>query len=290
MLRAISKILFSCGISLWGLSLPPTLAEELGAPPPGLWDPNFHLERPGLSGLRAIRFLTEDDNPPLNFALSDGAIAGFNVDIARAICEELQVACTVQARRWDTMANSLLTGKGDAIIAALAPTAGLREKLDFTQPYYKTPARFATLRGAVLPDISPTGLARKKIGVIAGSAHLAYLQAFFPLAIVSAYPDASALREALRKGNIDALFGDGLTLAVWLSGASSADCCVFAGGPYTESRYFGEGVGIAVRKEDMELRRALDWALARLWSHAVYSEIFLKNFPISFYEDGQDAN
>lgn len=290
MLRAISLILFSCGIFLGGLFPQPALAEELGAPPPGLWDPNLHLDRPDLSGLRAIRFLTEDDNPPLNFALSDGAIAGFNVDVARAICEELQVGCTIQARRWDTMANSLLSGKGDAIVASLAPTAGLREKLDFTQPYYKTPARFATLRGAFLPDISPTGLARKKIGVIAGSAHLAYLEAFFPLAIVSAYPDASALREALRKNDIDALFGDGLTLAVWLSGASSANCCAFTGGPYTESRYFGEGAGIAVRKEDAELRRALDWALARLWSRAAYSEIFLKNFPISFCQDERNAN
>ena len=280
MLRAISVILFSCAVFLTGLPQAQALAGELDAPPPGLWDPNFHPERPDLSGLRAIRFLTEDDNPPLNFALSDGGIAGFNVDIARAICEALQIGCTIQSRRWDTITDSLLDGKGDAIIASLAPTKGLREKLDFTQPYYKTPARFATLRGAALPDISPAGLAGRKIGVVAGSAHRAYLEAFFPRSNISPYPDAAALREALRRNDIDALFGDGVSLAIWLSGESSADCCVLAGGPYTESRYFGEGVGITIRKEDAELRRALDWALARLWSRGTYSEIFLKNFPI----------
>jgi polar amino acid transport system substrate-binding protein len=282
MKRAVFATLFF--LAWVAASLAPSLltADEIGATP-GFWDPNLHLERPELSGLRAIRFLTEDDNPPLNFALADGSAAGFNVDIARAICEELQLGCTIQARRWDTIADSLLSGKGDAVVASLAPAAAIRAKLDFTQPYYQMPARFVVRRDAVLPNISPSGLAAKKIGVVAGTAHRAYIETFFPKALVAPYPDASSLREALRKREIDALFDDGMTLAIWLGGASSGDCCVFAGGPYTESRYFGEGVGVAVRKEDAVLRRALDWALARLWARGIYSEIFLKNFPISFY-------
>ena len=283
MLRVVLAILFSSGFLTGYLHPSHLAAEELSAASPGFWDPNLHLDRPDLAGLRAIRFLTEDDNPPLNFALPDSAVAGFNVDIARAICGELQVGCTIQARRWDTMSDSLLTGKGDAVIASLAPSAAARAKLDFTQPYYQTPARFAVRRGAAFADVTPAGLAGKKIGVIAGSAHRAFIEAFFPLAVVAPYTDANAMREALRRKEIDALFGDGLALAIWLGGASSADCCAFAGGPYTESKYFGEGIGIAVRKEDADLRRALDWALARLWARGVYSEIFLKHFPISFY-------
>ena len=42
-------------------------------------------------------------------------------------------------------------------------------------------------------------------------------------------------------------FADGLTFAVWLNGELSGACCAFFGGPYSESRFFGEGVGIAVR-------------------------------------------
>ena len=257
-------------------------AQGGNATTPGFWDPNLHLDRPELTGRRAIRFLTEDDNPPLNFALADGSIAGFNADIARAICEELQFACTIQARRWDTMADSLVTGKGDAIIASMATNPAMRAKLDFTQPYYQTPARFVARRDAPLSDYTPEGMAGKKIGVISGSAHRAFIETFFPRATAVAFPDASSWREALRDKGVDALFGDGLALSIWL-GAPSSDCCAFAGGPYTESKYFGEGVGIAVRKEDAELRRTLDWALARLWTRGTYREIFLKHFPISFY-------
>jgi len=252
-------------------------------PAPNFWDPGLHLERPDLSGLRAIRFLTDDDYPPLDFALADGSLSGFNVDIARAICEELHIGCTIQARRWDTLIDSLETGKGDAVIASISANAAARARIDFTQPYYQTPARFATRKDSPLTDATPDALAGKTVGVVAGSAHQAYLGTFFPRAVAKTYPSFAALHDALKGGAIDAAFADGLSLAVWLAGESSGDCCVFKGGPYTESRYFGEGVGIAVRKEDADLRRAMDWALARLAARGVYAEIYLKYFPVGFY-------
>ena len=261
------------------------LAQPAGnvASTPSFWDPGAQLERPDLSGLRAIRFLTDDDYPPLDFALADGSLAGFNVDMARAICEELQVACTIQARRWDTLVDSLLTGKGDAVIASLAPTASSRATLDFTRPYYRTPARFVARKDSKLADALPASLTGKTVGVVAGSAHKAYLDAFFPGVVEKPFPDAAAMREALRAGTIDAAFGDGLSLAVWLAGTASADCCAFKGGPFLESRFFGEGVGIALRKEDSDLRHAIDWALARLAARGVYAELYLKYFPVGFY-------
>jgi polar amino acid transport system substrate-binding protein len=262
---------------------PAIVAAAERAPAPSFWDPGLHLERPDLSALRAIRFLTDDDYPPLNFALADGSLSGFNVDVARAICEELHIGCTIQARRWDTLIDSLETGKGDAAIASIAMSAATRARIDFTQPYYQTPARFATRKDSPLTDATPAALAGKSVGVVAGSAHQSYLAAFFPGATLKPYPSFAALHDALKSGAIDAAFADGLSLAVWLAGESSADCCVFKGGPYTESRYFGEGVGIAVRKEDADLRRAMDWALARLAARGVYAEIYLKYFPVGFY-------
>ena len=271
-------------IALW-VALPAISAhsEDVHVAAPSFWDPGLQRERPDLSGLRAIRFLTDDDYPPLNFALPNGTLAGFNVDIARAVCEELQVGCTIQARRWDTIVDSLLAGKGDAIVASIAATPAVRNKIDFTAPYYRTPARFAMRRESDLFNITPAALTGKSVGVIAGSAHKAFLDAFFAGAVKKTYPDAAAAREALRTGSVDALFGDGLSLAGWLNGAASNDCCVFRGGPYIESRFFGEGVGISVRKEDVDLRRALDWALARLATRGVYAELYLKHFPIGFY-------
>ena len=58
---------------------------------PGFWDPRRRPERPDLARLTAIRFMTEVDYPPFNFAVPDGNPAGFNVDLARMVCEELKV-------------------------------------------------------------------------------------------------------------------------------------------------------------------------------------------------------
>lgn len=252
-------------------------------PAPSLWDPGLHLDRPDISSLRAIRFLTSDDYPPLNFARSDGSLAGFNVEMARAICEELVIGCTIQARRFDTLVESLEDGKGDAVMASLAATPALRERIDFSQSYYTTPARFAVRRDSPLTDATPASLAGKKVGIIGGSAHEAYLKTFFQGAATTPYANFSDLTDALRSGAVEAIFADGLTLAVWLAGESSSDCCAFKGGPYTESRFFGEGVGVAVRKEDVALRRAIDWALARITEKGIFAELYRKYFPVGFY-------
>src|SRR5262249_14739017 len=45
---------------------------------PGFWDPRRRPERPDLSRISVIRFLTETDYPPFNFTGSDGNPAGFN--------------------------------------------------------------------------------------------------------------------------------------------------------------------------------------------------------------------
>jgi polar amino acid transport system substrate-binding protein len=262
-----------------------TAAEAPGASVfvPSFWDPTNRPDKPDLGTLRVIRFLTEDDYPPFDFLAPDGSLTGFNVDLARAICDELKVACTVQPRRWDTLVDALDEGRGDAAVASLAITEASRRKLDFTAPYYRTPARFVTRKDSPLTDATVRTLVGKTVGVKKGTAHEAFLRAFFPGVIVKPYDDASALQAALTGGGIDAWFGDGVTLALWLDGTEANDCCMFKGGAYTESRYFGDGVGIAVKKGNAPLRRALDYALARLAAKGVYADLYLKYFPIGFY-------
>jgi polar amino acid transport system substrate-binding protein len=250
---------------------------------PSFWDPNHRLEKPDLVGIHSLRFLTEDDYPPFNFTAADGTLVGFNVDLARAICEELKVTCTIQARRWDTLIQSLDDGLGDAVIASLKINADNRAKLDFTAPYFKMPARFVLRIQAVLSDISPEGLAGKTIGVEAHSAHQAYLETFFSAATIKAFDTPAALRAALKQGEIDALFGDGVTLSQWLNSKDAENCCAFRGGPFMESRFFGEGAGIGIMKGNSALRRALDYALASLAEKGIYTDLYLKYFPIGIY-------
>jgi polar amino acid transport system substrate-binding protein len=177
----------------------------------------------------------------------------------------------------------LETGKADAVIASIAATVAIRARVDFSQPYYQTPARFIIPRNSAFSVAKLNANTANTVGVVSGSAHEVYLKTFFPGVRPKLYRNNADLQTALRSGDIDAAFADGLTFSVWLSGESSGSCCAFLGGPYGESRFFGEGIGIAVRPEDIVLRRALDWALARLFSRGIYAEIYYKYFPASFY-------
>ena len=248
---------------------------------PGFWDPRRRPERPDLSHITAIRFLTEVDYPPFDFPGADGNPAGLNVDLARMICEDLKVNCTVQMRRFDTLIAALGDNHGDAVIASLAPTAALRQRVDFSDPYYRSPARFVARRDAAIADVRPERLEGRKIAVVAGTAHEAYVKTFFTQAESKAYPSAEAARDGLRNGEVDLLFADGIGLAFWLNGTDSASCCSFVGGPFTESRYFGEGIGIAVKKGNDTLRQAFNWSLFRLWEQGKYTDLWLRYFPIS---------
>ncbi|NEU96720.1 transporter substrate-binding domain-containing protein [Bradyrhizobium uaiense] len=263
-------------------TLPPKAAAE-AAPQavPGFWDPRRRPDRPDLSRLTVIRFLTETDYPPFNFTGPDGNPAGFNVDLARALCDEIKVTCTIQMRRFETLIDALATNRGDAIIASMAVTPQLRAKVDFTDPYYRAPARFASRRDNVMPEIRPEYLEGKKVGVIAGTSHEAYLKAMFTDAEIHSYPDNDALRAALRRGEVDFIFGDAISLAFWINGTDSAECCAFSGGPFVESRFFGEGVGIAVRKGNDLLRQSLNWALFRIWEKGRFTDLWLRYFSIS---------
>ena len=253
---------------------------------PSFWEPKDRLERPDTSSIRAIRFLTDDDYPPFNFTAPDGQLAGFNVELARQICEELKIACTIQARRWDTLLDALLHQKtGDAAVASLAITAKARNEMEFTHSIYRTPARFIARKGLTVTDPTPATLAQKTIAVVRNTAHSAFLTDFFPSVIQSQFADLAEAQAALLTSKVDLIFGDGIALSLWRNGSASGACCMLVGGPYLESHYFGEGVGIAVRKdrEGLQLRLALDYALARLARNGTYAALYLKYFPSGLY-------
>lgn len=248
---------------------------------PGFWDPRRRPDRPDLSRLTVIRFMTETDYPPFNFTGPDGNPAGFNVDLARLICDEIKVACTIQMRRFDTLLDAIASNRGDAIIASLGVTPDLRKRVDFSDLYYRTPARFVARRDGISAEVRPETLDGKKVGVIAGSSHEAYLKAMFTGAELHTYPNDEALRQALKQNEVELIFGDAISLAFWINGADSENCCAFSGGPFIESRYFGEGVGIAVKKGNDVLRQALNWALFRIWEKGRYTDLWLRYFPVN---------
>ncbi len=249
---------------------------------PNFWNPRARQERiEPQQTARTIRFLTDDEFPPLHFAGPDGTPTGFAVELARAVCERLAMTCTVQARRFDTLLDALADRQGDVVAAAIPLTPALRTRFLATRPYFRWPARFVARTDKGLPAPSAAALADRGVAVVTGSAHAAYLQAFFPKALPKSFADLAAAEGALRRGEVDYLFADGLNLALWVGGIDAAGCCAFMGGDYLENRYFGEGIGLVTRPDDSVLSRALDDALQRVWDEGKYAELYLRFFPVS---------
>src|ERR1043165_6236119 len=167
--------------ALAALLAPPARAQPADAPAaqapvavPGFWDPRRRPERPDTSRISQIRFLTEFDYPPFNYAGPDGNPAGFNVELARLICEELKLQCTIQLRRFDTLLQALGENRADAVIASLAVPPETRLRVDFSDPYYRATARFVARRDSALRDAVPEAIEGRKIAVLPRTAHEQY--------------------------------------------------------------------------------------------------------------------
>ena len=239
--------------------------------------------KPDWSWLPRLRVLTEADYPPFNYYDEEARLTGFNIDLARAICRELSVDCDINTAEWSTLVLSLKNNEADAVIASMAITGKALADVDFTSRYYTTPARFVGKAGSGFKEISVETLRGERIAVVRGSSHEAFLRDFFGRAKILPYDTTEQARAALKNGDADLLFGDGISLMFWIQGTASNRCCEFKGEGYTEPRYFGDGVGIAIKKGNGRLREVLDYALARVKASGRYEELMLRYFPLPLY-------
>lgn len=247
---------------------------------PNFWDPRIRLDRPEAGPPRVVRFLTDDDYPPLHFAAPDGTLTGFSVELARAVCERLMWTCTVQARRFDTLLDSLAEARGDVLAAAMSVTPQIRTRFAASHLYFRSPARFVTTRGNARAELDTASLQGKRVAVVTGTAHQAFLERLMPFAQRREVPDLNAAIASLRSGDAEYVFGDGIALSLLLASRGGNELA-FSGGPYLESRYFGEGVSFLMRKDDAALVRAIDYALQTLWDDGTYARLYLRFFPVS---------
>lgn len=231
----------------------------------------------------AVRFLTDGDFPPFNYYDDEGVLTGLNVDLARALCLELNAACDIKVRPWDELFAGMNRSEADAVIAAHAINPVSLGTVDFTDRYFFTPGRFAVRLGGPIQEISPETLDGKTIGVAKGTAHEAFIRAFFRDSRILTYESPDQAREALEQQKIDALFDDGISLAFWLNGSLSRKCCEFKGGPYFEPKFFGDGIAIAVPKSDPQIKFLLNSALERVRLSGRFQEIVDRYFPLRVY-------
>ncbi|UXN75722.1 transporter substrate-binding domain-containing protein [Devosia sp. A8/3-2] len=149
-------------------------------------DPSAREILPSLSPVPAIRFLTTTDFPPFNFHDPGGELIGFNVDLARRICTEVNVACTIRARPREQAADALADSRGDALIAGLDMSDENGKRFDFSATYLALPGRFVT-RSADIATFDATALVGKNIAVRGGSVHEAFVKRYLPGANIVAF-------------------------------------------------------------------------------------------------------
>lgn len=225
-----------------------------------------------------VRIGTEGAYEPFNYIDPKGDLKGFDVDIARALCKEMNVECVFVTQSWDGIIPGLLLGKYDAIVASMSITEQRKEKVLFTDSYYSTPARFTVRTGYKL-DITPAGLKGKNIGVQRGTIHQNYLDGEFKGVVnLKIYQTQEEANFDLLNGRLDAVLADSTVLYGWIEKHAKGKL-EFTGPDLKDPKYFGDGAGIALRKKDTELKKAFDAAIAKIKADGRYDVIRKQYFP-----------
>ncbi|MFK0275621.1 transporter substrate-binding domain-containing protein [Ensifer sp. NPDC090286] len=264
------------------------IATPLAAQPkdlPLLFDARERIAKPDLTGLARLRFLTTVDFPPFNFIDQSGKLSGFHVDLVREICRELDIEakCQIQAVTYAELLPALEQGQGEAVAAGVAVGPELRQRFGFSRAFMRLPARFAVNTKAAGAVAAPKDLKGKPVGVVAGTTHEAMFKAFFPKIEAKVFPDREAMLTALQKGDVPAVFSDGMQLSFWISGSAAGGCCALVDGAYFSQRFLGEGLTIMNRKSEPALTQAIDHALLALSRSGRLEEIYLRYFPNGIY-------
>lgn len=226
---------------------------------------------------------TEGAYPPFNFVDANGELQGFDVDIAKALCEKMQADCELVAQDWDGIIPGLLAKKYDAIVASMSITEERKQKVDFTGKYYNTPAKFVAKKGSGI-EISEEGLKGKIIGVQVSTIHENFARdTFGEVAEIKAYDTQENANLDLVSGRVDTIIADSVALDEGFLKTDMGKDFEFIGPDFNDPKYFGTGAGIAVRKGEPELLEALNAAIKAIREDGTYKKINEKYFPYDVY-------
>ncbi|MDX1432865.1 MAG: ABC transporter substrate-binding protein [Gammaproteobacteria bacterium] len=237
----------------------------------------------GAKEWKKVRIGVEGAYPPFSSVTPEGKLVGFDIDIAMALCEQMKVECELVQQDWDGIIPALLARKYDAIIASMSITEERKEKVNFTNKYYNTPAKFARKKGSNV-DISKDGLKGKAVAVQRATTHDNFISAEFgnDVSIKRYATQDEAYMDAVA-GRVDLLLADSVAMMDGFLNTENGKDWEFVGPDFNDPKYFGEGAGIAVRKQDTELLEMLNKALAEIRANGTYQKINAKYFDFDVY-------
>jgi len=238
---------------------------------------------------KEIRMASEGAYPPFNITTADGSMAGFDIDIGNALCEEMKAKCTWVKQEWDGMIPALVSRKFDAIIASMSITEERKQKVDFSDRYYSSPLALIAKTGSPLrPTLD--SLKGKRIGVQRGTVSDNYATKFWDGKGVTVvrYAKQDEAYLDLGAGRMDAALADYWEAYGGFLAKPEGKGYVVLGeklfGKTAEERaVIGEGIGIAVRKKDQDLKASLNKALAAIRANGTYARITKRYFADDIY-------
>ncbi|MDF2153405.1 arginine ABC transporter substrate-binding protein [Vibrio sp. CAU 1672] len=219
-----------------------------------------------------IKFAMEATYAPFEYMDENNQIQGFDVDLANALCKELEAKCSFHNQAFDSLIPALKFKRYDAAISAMDITEARLEQVSFSQPYYDNAAAFVSIEGKVA---DPAALQGKRVGVQNGTTHQSYLIEKMPGVTAVPYSSYQDAFIDMKNGRIDSVFGDTAVVAEWFK---KEDSLVYVGKPVTNPQYFGNGFGIAVNKNNQELVNKLNVALQAVKANGEYDVIYNKYF------------
>jgi len=230
-----------------------------------------------------LRLGTEGAYPPFNYFDTAGNVVGFDVEIGQALCEKMKVECEVVAQDWDGIIPGLLAKKYDFIIASMFITDERKKQVSFTDPYYVAAMTHVAPKGSDIAEFTDEAMEGKYIGALSGSTQAEYIQEVYPSAEIQLYPTQDEVNLDLASGRLDLQVSDMLPMLDWVNKTDDGACCELVGEPITDPKWVGDGVGIAVRQEDNDLREAMNAALKEIRADGTYKKINDKYFSVDVF-------
>ena len=214
-----------------------------------------------------ITFAMEPSYPPFEFTNEKGDIVGFDVDVANAICKEIQATCKFKGESFDALIPNLKAKRFDAAISAMDITETRAKQVLFSDAYYDSTASYVALKGKTTLDTA------KNIGVQNGTTFQQYTIAETKQYAPKAYASLQDAILDLKNGRIDIIFGDTAVLADMIDKEPEIQ---FVGDKVTNKKYFGNGLGIAMNKSSKELAEDLNKGLRAIKANGEYQKIYDK--------------
>ncbi|OOF36677.1 lysine/arginine/ornithine ABC transporter substrate-binding protein [Rodentibacter heidelbergensis] len=214
-----------------------------------------------------LTFGTEPNYPPFEVTTEKGELIGFDIDIAQAICKEIQATCHFKTQPFDALIPSLKAKRFDAAMSAIDITPSREKQILFTDPYYDSSASYVALKG------KGNLATAKNIGVQNGSTFQQYTVAETPQYSPKSYVNLQDAILDLQNGRIDIVLSDTALLADMMTKEPNIE---FIGEKVTNEKYFGRGVGIALNKSNKALQERLNQGLKAIKEKGEYQKIYDK--------------